>query len=85
LFSSYSKVKDIRDLAQIIGEDDLSEIDQLYLSFGRAFEEKFITQDSKEFRSIEESLNIGWEILSILPESELDRLSSELIEAHHKA
>lgn len=85
LFSSYSKVKDIRDLAQIIGENDLSEIDQLYMSFGRAFEEEFITQKSKEYRSIEKSLQIGWKILSILPESELDRLSSELIKAHHEA
>ncbi len=84
LFSSYSKVKEIRDLAQIIGESDLSEIDQLYMAYGRAFEDKFISQGSKEFRSIEDSLELAWEILSILPTSELDRLSTETIESHSK-
>jgi V/A-type H+-transporting ATPase subunit B len=83
LFASYSKVKDIRDLAQIIGENDLSEVDKLYMKFGREFEEKFIKQDRFESRTIGESLDLGWKILSILPKTELDRLSSEVVEENY--
>jgi V/A-type H+-transporting ATPase subunit B len=83
LFASYSKVKDIRDLAQIIGENDLSEVDKLYMKFGRDFEEKFIKQDRFESRTIDESLDLGWKILSILPKTELDRLSSEVIKENY--
>ncbi|MEA1974458.1 MAG: V-type ATP synthase subunit B [Bacillota bacterium] len=83
LFASYSKVKDIRDLAQIIGENDLSEVDKLYMKFGRTFEGKFIKQDRFESRTIDESLDLGWRILSILPKTELDRLSSEVIEENY--
>jgi V/A-type H+-transporting ATPase subunit B len=83
LFASYSKVKDIRDLAQIIGENDLSEVDKLYMKFGREFEGKFIKQDRFESRTIDESLDLGWRILSILPKTELDRLSSEVIEENY--
>ena len=83
LFASYSKVKDIRDLAQIIGENDLSEADKLYMKFGREFEGRFISQGRFELRTIDESLNLGWEILSILPKTELDRLSSEVIEENY--
>ena len=84
LFASYSKVKEIRDLAQIIGESDLSETDQLYMAFGRAFEEQFLSQGTKEFRSIENSLDLSWQVLSILPVSALDRLDNEMIEEHYK-
>jgi len=84
LFSSYSKVQDIRALAQIIGENDLSKVDQKYMEFGRAFETTFVTQGMDENRTVKESLDIAWEILSILPKSELDRLSEELIEAHYQ-
>jgi len=83
LFSSYSKVQEIRSLAQIIGESDLSETDKSYMEFGRRFEESFVTQGEFENRSINESLNIGWEILSILPKIELDRLDEKLIEANY--
>ncbi|WP_069997121.1 V-type ATP synthase subunit B [Cellulosilyticum sp. I15G10I2] len=84
LFSSYSKVQDLRSLAQIIGEDDLGDVDKLYLKFGRVFEEKFIAQSSFENRSITETLNLGWKILSILPRSDLDRLKPELINKYYK-
>ncbi len=82
LFSSYSKVIDVRDLAQIMGEDDLNETDKLYLEFGREFEKQFISQDYDEDRSIIESLDLGWKLLDILPETELDRLSPQLIEKY---
>ncbi len=83
LFASYSKVQDIRALAQIIGESDLSKIDQAYMLFGRQFEERFVKQTGTENRSITKSLKIAWELLSILPKSELDRLDDEIIEAYY--
>lgn len=84
IFSSYSHVQDVRSLAQIIGEDDLGDVDKLYLKFGRAFEEAFVAQGANENRSMVETLELGWKILSILPKSELDRLDPELIEQHYK-
>ncbi len=84
IFAAYSKVQDVKSLAQIIGEDDLSEIDRLYLQFGRELENKFISQAADENRSIEESLDLGWEILSILPATELDRVKTELIEKYYR-
>lgn len=84
LFSSYSKVQEIRALAQIIGESDLSEVDQKYMAFGRAFEADFVTQGMEDNRTVKESLDIAWDILSLLPKSELDRLSDEIIEAFYR-
>lgn len=82
LFSSYSKVQDIRALAQIIGEDDMAEMEKKYMEFGRLFETKFLKQEPYESRTIEETLDIGWEILSILPLEELDRISPEILEKY---
>lgn len=84
IFSSYSKVQDVRSLAQIIGEDDLGDTDKLYLRFGRVFEEKFVAQGIFENRTITETLDLGWKILGILPKTELDRLKPELIEKYYK-
>lgn len=80
LFSAYSHVQDIRSLAQIIGEDDLSDIDKKYLQFGKVFEEKFISQGKTENRSITETLDLGWKIISILPKTELDRIKPDMLE-----
>lgn len=82
LFSAYSKVQDIRALAQIVGEDDLSDKDKKYLEFGNAFEERFLSQDVNESRDMLDTLNLSWELLRILPRDELDRLSPELIEKY---
>jgi len=82
LFSAYSKVQDIRALAQIVGEDDLSDKDKKYLEFGNAFEERFLTQDLYDSRDMLDTLNISWELLRILPKDELDRLNPELIEKY---
>ena len=82
IFSSYAKVQDIRGLAQIIGEDDLSDTDRLFLKFGHELENKFIAQGN-ENRNIIETLDLGWNILSILPVSELDRLKAETIEKYY--
>ncbi len=82
LFSSYSKVQEIRALSQIIGEEDLSEIDKKYMKLGKEFESKLISQDFNDNRSIEETLDLAWEILSILPTEELDRIDPNLIEKY---
>ncbi|MGI5928687.1 V-type ATP synthase subunit B [Pseudoflavonifractor sp.] len=83
LFASYSKVQDARSLASVIGEDELSDIDKKYLEFGKAFESLFINQDMVDNRTIDQTLDLGWKLLSILPKSELDRMSSTMIEAHY--
>ena len=84
LFASYSKVQDARSLASVIGEDELSELDKQYLSFGNAFEEKFINQSMAENRSLVDTLELGWKLLSMLPKSELDRVDAKTIEAHYR-
>ncbi len=80
LFASYSKVKTIRNLAAIIGEEELSDLDKLYLKFGDEMEARFFSQGEYEDRSIDETLDLGWRILGILPRDELYRISDELIE-----
>lgn len=80
LFSSYAKVQDVRALASVIGEDELSDSDKLYMKFGKEFEERFIGQGKMENRSIEDTLDLAWELLRILPKNELDRISPELLE-----
>ena len=83
LFASYSKVQDARSLASVIGEDELSETDKQYLAFGRAFEEHFVSQSLLEDRTMEQTLDIGWKLLTLLPKSELDRIDANTIEAHY--
>ncbi|MDG2774710.1 V-type ATP synthase subunit B, partial [Vibrio parahaemolyticus] len=84
LFSAYSKVQDVRALAQIIGEDDLSERDQKYLKFGEEFEKRFVSQSFTENREMIETLDIAWDLLKLLPKEELDRLDQKLIEKYMK-
>lgn len=74
LFSSYAKVGEVRKLASVIGEEELSDTDRKYLEFGRAFEQQFLRQGEYENRSLEETLETGWKVLSILPPEELDRI-----------
>lgn len=82
LFASYSKVKAIRNLAAIIGEEELSELDREYLKFGERFENEFLSQGEYEDRTIEETLAIGWRVLSELPRTELFRIKPELIDKY---
>jgi V/A-type H+-transporting ATPase subunit B len=77
LFASYSYVKDVRNLASVIGEEELTELDHLYMQFGEAFEQKFVAQGPDENRTIEETLDLAWEVLSILPVEELTRVSED--------
>lgn len=83
LFASYAKVQDARSLASVIGEDELSDLDKKYMEFGRLFEKVFVGQGFDVNRSMEETLNLGWAILSTLPESALDRLDPELIRQYY--
>jgi len=83
LFACYAKVKRIRSLAAIVGEEELSKLDKLYLRFGRAFETEFLSQGYDENRSIETTLSIGWKMLSYLPEDELYRISREDIQQYY--
>lgn len=85
LFSSYAHVGEARALASVIGEDELSPIDKKYLEFGTAFEETFVAQGHNEDRSITETLDLGWKLLSILPREELDRVNTRLLDKYYKA
>ena len=80
LFSAYAKVGEARNLASVIGEDELSPIDKKYLAFGKAFEERYIGQGPEENRTIEETLDLGWELLKMLPREELDRIDTKILE-----
>ncbi len=80
VFSAYAKVQDVRALASVIGEDELSDTDKLYIKFGREFEKRFVGQGKGENRDIKRTIDIAWELLRILPKSELDRISPELLE-----
>lgn len=84
LFAAYAKVQDARSLASVIGEDELSEIDKKYMKFGSEFEKRFLNQGSDENRSMEQTLELAWDLLSLLPKSELDRMNSALIEEHYR-
>jgi len=85
LFAGYAHVKQVRGLAAVIGEEELSTLDKRYVEFGNAFERTFLSQDEHEDRSIEQTLEIGWDVLSILPRSELYRVSEELLSQHYRA
>ncbi len=84
LFAAYSKVSDARALASVIGEEELSETDKQYMEFGKAFEEQFVGQKRFENRPIEKTLSMGWELLKLLPKSELDRISKEMMEKYYR-
>ena len=77
LFAAYAKVKDVRALASVIGEEELTPLDHAYLKFGDSFEQQFLAQKEDENRSIEETLDLGWKIISMLPKEELHRISEE--------
>ena len=77
LFAAYARVKDVRALASVIGEEELTPLDHAYLKFGDSFEKDFLSQREDEDRSIEETLDLGWKVISILPKEELNRITEE--------
>ncbi len=80
LFSCYARVQDARALASVIGEDELSASDKAIMRFGDLFEKHFLNQGFEENRSLDETFELAWQLLSTLPRSELDRLSDDLID-----
>ena len=84
LFASYSAVADARSLASVIGEDELSDIDKLYVEFGKRFENDFVAQGMRENRTLDQTLDLGWQLLSMLPKSELGRVSDKLLDKYYK-
>lgn len=83
LFASYARVIDVRNLASVIGLDELSKADQRYLAFGRIFEHFFVGQGDQTNRTIIETIKLGWYLLSLLPKYDLDRIDSELINTYY--
>jgi len=84
LYAAYAKTQDVRALASVIGEEELSDVDQKYLKFGRAFEREFVNQSFTENRTIERTLEIGWKLLSMLPKKELTRVTLDEIAQYYK-
>ncbi len=82
LFAAYSRGKECKELATILGESALSETDRLYAAFSESFENGYVSQGFQSNRSIEETLDIGWQLLSMLPKSELKRIRSEYLDKY---
>lgn len=83
LFAAYARGKECKELAAILGEAALTDVDKLYARFSDAFEKQYVSQGYHTDRSIEDTLNLGWKLLSILPVSELKRIKSEFIDKYH--
>ena len=83
LFAAYARGKEAKELMVVLGEAALSPVDRLYAKFSDEFEKQYINQGFTEDRSIEETLDLGWKLLSILPKSELKRIKPQLIEKYH--
>ncbi|MCD6245470.1 V-type ATP synthase subunit B, partial [candidate division WOR-3 bacterium] len=82
LFAAYARGKEAQELAVILGEAALTDLDKLYFKFAEDFENRYVSQGEYENRSIEETLNIGWELLSMFPRVELKRIRDEYIEKY---
>ncbi len=83
LFASYSRGKDAHELQVILGEEALSEVDLIHADFAEAFEAKYVSQGFETNRSIEETLDLGWELLSMLPKNELKRVHQVYIDQYY--
>lgn len=83
LFAAYARGKDAKELMIILGEDALSDIDKLYAKFADEFEEKYVNQGYRTDRSIEETLDLGWDLLRILPRSELKRIKDTFLDQYY--
>ena len=84
LFSAYARGKDAKELMVILGESALTDIDKLYAKFADEFEKRYVSQGYNTDRDIETTLDIGWELLRILPRSELKRISDELLDKYYE-
>jgi V/A-type H+-transporting ATPase subunit B len=84
MYAAYAEGEDLRDLVNIVGREALSERDNKYLDFAERFEEEFVDQGFTTERSIDETLDIGWDLLSTLPKEELNRIDEELIAEYYR-
>ena len=84
LFAAYARGKECLELVTILGEAALTEVDLMYAKFSQEFEKQYVSQGYDTDRTIEETLDIGWKLLSILPKSELKRIKDEYIEKYLK-
>ncbi|WP_336337584.1 ATP synthase subunit B [Haloarcula brevis] len=84
IFAAYAEGEDLRDLVNIVGREALSELDNKYLDFADRFEEEFVDQGFDTARDIDETLELGWDLLSMLPKDALNRIDEELIEEHYR-
>ncbi|MBQ1847624.1 MAG: V-type ATP synthase subunit B [Clostridia bacterium] len=82
LFAAYARGKDARELSTILGESALSDVDKIYAKFAEEFEQKYVSQGYDTDRSIEDTLTVGWQLLSMLPRTELKRIKEEYIEKY---
>ena len=83
LFAAYARGKDAKELMTILGEAALSDMDLIYAKFADEFEKEYVSQGFQADRSIEETLNIGWKLLSILPRSELKRIDDKYLDLYY--
>ena len=84
LFSAYARGKEAKELSTILGEAALSDLDKIYAKFATRFESEYVSQSFDDNRSIEETLTIGWKLLSILPKAELKRIDTKYIDKYLK-
>ena len=84
LFAAYAKVKQVKSLAAVIGEEELPPLDKQYLKFGEQFERRYLAQEEYEDRTITETLELGWDVISVLPREELHRLSDADLDEHYR-
>ncbi len=84
LFACYAAVADARSLASVIGEDELTAADKLYIEFGKRFESEFLNQGQNENRSLEKTLSLAWDLLSIFPREELTRIEDKYLDKYYK-
>ena len=84
MYAAYAKGKELRSLTEIVGEDALSSIDKQYLNFANEFENRFLKQGFDEDRSINDTLDLGWELLSMIDKKEIKRIKPEFIQKYGK-
>jgi len=83
IFAAYARGKEAKELMVVLGEAALTDIDKLYAKFSDAFEKEYVSQGYHTNRDIEETLNLGWKLLSILPRTELKRIKDELLDQYY--
>jgi len=83
IFAAYARGKEAKELMVVLGEAALTDIDLLYAKFADAFEREYVSQGYDVNRDIEETLDLGWKLLQILPRSELKRIKDELLDEYY--